>query len=238
MSMAFVEFVPRHFEKALDMARSIATFGCLEFTSVGMMRLRVIDPAKVIYMDFYLAPEIYKCDEEFAFGLNLNMFYKLIKSLDNDVPVEMEVTNTIMKIDQAHHFHTMVNQEIPFRVPDISIPDGQLVKVPTKLFQKYMRALSHIAPAVELSYDPNSDSLFVEGVNSMYRTLFCLNTAETPNPSTQEYKKRFQIKFLDMALNAGLGDILTLILGEDALRLHYTQSNIQVDVVVSAYTEG
>jgi hypothetical protein len=238
MNSAFVEFIPRHFEKALDMARAISTFANLEFTSLGMLRLRVIDPAKVIYMDFFLGPEIYKCDREFSFGLNLNMFYKLIKSLDSDTPVEMDVTDNMMKIDQSHHFHTLVSQEIPYRIPNVSIPEGALVKVSTKTFQKHIRSMSHIAPAVEISYDPNSDSLFLEGVNSMYRTLYCLNTEDTPNPGAPEYKKRFQVKFVDMATYPGLGDMVTLILGDDALRLHYNQGAMQVNIVVSAYTEG
>ena len=78
------EFIPRHLEKALDLARHVATFGCLEFTVDGMIRLRVMDPAKVVYLDMQLIPEIYKVDQEFRFGVNLGMFYRLLKSLDNE----------------------------------------------------------------------------------------------------------------------------------------------------------
>lgn len=238
MKTAFVEFTPRHLEKALDVARGIATFGSIEFTADGILRMRVMDPAKVIYMDFYLAPETYKCDEEFSFGVHLGMFYKLIRSLNNDHSVEIEVDENIMKINQLEHYHQLVSQEIPMKVPVLVYTPGPSVKVSTKTFQKYTRALANIAPAVEFNYVPHANTLFMEAVNSMYRTLYSIDTSETlNNEEGEEYRKRFMIKFVETAINPGLGDDITLYFG-DSLRIHYTQPNLQADLTISAYTEG
>ena len=104
------EFTPRHLEKALDLARHVATFGCFEFTVEGMIRLRVTDPAKVVHLDLQLIPDIYKIDQEFRFGVHLNMFYRMLKSLDNERTVEIEADESYMKINQSEHHHTLVAQ--------------------------------------------------------------------------------------------------------------------------------
>lgn len=231
------EFVPRHLEKALDLARHIATFGCLEFTADNIIRMRMIDPAKIIYMDFYITPETYKCDSEFTFGVNLGMFYKLIRSLHNDHSIEIEADEAIAKISQSSHriSHTIVAQQLPFNVPIMAPLQGPVIQVPSKLFQKYVRSLASIAPAVEISYSPEADMLFLESVNTMYRTLYSIPIES--GTVEGEFRKRFPVKFLEMAINPSLGDTISLVLG-DALRIHYTQPNLQADVSVSAYTEG
>ena len=233
------EFVPRHLEKALDVARHIATFARLEFTANNLIRMRLIDPAKVVYMDIALYPEQYKSDAEFDFGVNLNMLYKLMRSLDNDQSVEIEADESIMKITQLETQHTIVSQVTPTMVPSVPLTTGSTVKVPTKLFQKYIRALSLIAPAVEINYVPQADVMFLEAVNSMYRTMFSISTNESPSPDTEteEYRKRFMLKFIEAVINPGLGDFVKMGFG-DSLYIAYKQPNIDVEVLVSAYTEG
>lgn len=235
----FAEFIPRHLEKALDMARHLATFARLEFTAHNMMRMRIIDPAKVVYMDIALYPDQYKLDSEFDFGVNLNMFYKLMRSLDSDKPVEIEADESIMKITQLEVQHTMVTQQISNVVPGMPAPQEPTVKIPTKLLQKYIRALSLIAPAVELNYVPHADVLFLEAVNSMYRTMFSITTSDTPSPDTEteEYRKRFMLKFLEAVINPGLGDFVKMGFGE-TLCIIYSQPQMEVEVLLSAYTEG
>lgn len=232
---AFVEFIPRHFEKALDLARHIATFGCIEFIATGAMRMRVIDPAKVVYMDFELVPETFKLEEEFTFGIHLGMFYKLVKSLDNDQKVEIEVMDNVMKINQCERFHTILSQEVPFSVPQLELKNGPTVRVGTKLLQKYVRTMANISAVVELNLVPASDTLFLESVNSIYRTLFSINAA---CPDGEEYRKQFMVKFVEMGIHPGLGDQIDLVFLEDSLRIYYGQPNMHVVVIISAYTEG
>jgi len=234
------EFTPRHLEKALDLARHVATFGCFEFTVEGMIRLRVTDPAKVVHLDLQLIPDIYKIDQEFCFGVHLNMFYRMFKSLDNERTVEIEADESYMKINQSEHHHTLVAQKVPFVIAHTAFVEGPMIRVASKLFQRYIRTLSNVAAHVELNYVPASDTLFLESVNSMYRTLFSMDTSQSPNEQlSEEYKKRFMLKFLEVAINPSLSDTVALVLGEDALRVHYEQPNLLVDAAIAvAYTEG
>lgn len=233
---ATLEFTPKHLEKAIDLARNIATFAQLEFGAC--VRLRIMDPAKVLHVDLLLTPSIYKCEADFTFGINLQMFYKLLRSLHNDQPLEIEADESIMKINQCQHYHTLVSQDVPFPTPEIIDFTGPRVRLPTKLLQKYVRALGNIAPCLEIHYVPQSDTLFLESVNSMYRTLFSIDTGITPNDYLEEeYRKQFIIKFVDMAINPSLADSVELTFG-DSLMLTYTQPDLSVLVTVAAYTEG
>ena len=232
----YVEFVPKHLEKAIDLARSIATFGQLEFGAC--VRMRITDPVKVLHMDLILTPDVYKNEGHFSFGVNLQMFYKLLKSLNNNEPVEIEADESIMKINQCQHYHTLVNQDVPF--PSLSVEEctGPKLTLGTKQFQRYIRALGNVAPIVELHYTPSSNVLFMESVNSMYRTLFSIDTTASPNDYlVEEYRKQFILKFLDTAINPALADKVQLTLG-DSLVIHYDNPNLSVLVVQAAYMEG
>lgn len=232
---AVVEFTPRHLEKAIDVARNIATFGLLEFGS--NIRMRIVDPGKVVHMDLILVPTTTKVEAFFTFGVNLQMFYKILKSLRSDEPIEIEVDSSIMKINQLQHFHTIVSQDVPLVPLDAVVYTGPKVNLPTKLLQKYIRALGNIAPVLELHYAPSSDTLFLESVNSLYRTLFSIDTGVNPNAGADEYRKQFIIKFIDSAVNPSLSDTIDLIFG-DVLMLGYTKDDLNVIITVAAYTEG
>lgn len=232
----FAEFVPKHLEKAVDLARHIATFAQLEFTACHI-RMRMTDPAKVVHMDMILVPETYKCDREFRFGINLQMFYKLLKSLDNNESVELEADDATMKINQGSRFHTLISQDVPFGAPEIMDFTGPRVKLPTKMFQRYVRAIGNIAPAFEINYVPKSDTLFLESVNSMYRTLFSIDTGVTPNDGAEEYKRNFMVKFVEMAVNPSLGETIELTLG-DSMMISYDLDKLSVLVIVSGYTDA
>lgn len=234
--MICAEFVPKHLEKALDMARHIATFGHLEFAA-GTIRLQITDPAKVVHMDMVLVPDIYKFEKDIRFGINLQMFYKLFKTLDADQAVEIEADETVMKINQGSRYHTLIHQDIPFPIPELIEFSGPKIVLPTKLFQKYIRAIGNIAPAFEMTYSPTSDVLQVESVNSIYRTLFSIDTGVCPTDSTEEYRKNFMVKFVEMAINPSLADKIELTLGEQ-LVLGYIKEKLNVIVVVSSYTEA
>lgn len=236
MNKAVAEFVPKHLEKALDLARHIATFGQIEF-GASYLRLRITDPSKVVHLDMILTPETYKCDGEFSFGVNLQMLYKLFKSLHNDDSVEIECDGSAMKINQCQHYHTLINQDVPFGKPEIMDFTGPKVELPTKLFQRYIRALGNIAPAVEINYVPSADTLFLESVNSMYRTLFSLDTGVTPNEGSEEYRKTFMIKFLEMAINPSLTDKIGITFG-DSLMIGYETDRISLIVTVAGYTDA
>lgn len=233
---AVAEFVPAHLEKAVDMARHIATFGHLEF-SAAHIRMRIVDPGKVVHFDMILTPDTYKCDGEFVFGVNLQMFYKLLKSLRNDESLEIEADESIMKINQISHYHTLVRQGIPIPTPEIIDFTGPKVTIPTKLLQKYIRALGNIAPAVNVNYVPTADTVFLESVNSMYRTLFSIDTGITPNVGEEEYQKQFMVKFLEMGINPSLADSVHLTFG-DSLMINYENEKLSVLVVIAGYTEG
>jgi hypothetical protein len=233
---AIIEFVPKHFEKAIDMARGIATFGRLEFGSC--LRLRVTDPVKVLYMDLILTPDVYKCEGDFSFGVNLQMFYKLLKTLDNSESIEIEADESIMRINQCQHYHTLVNQDIPACVPKIDDVNGPRLVVNTKMLKRYIQALGNVAPVVEFNYVPLSDVLFLESVNSMYRTLFSVDTGASPNNNETEYRAQFIVKFLDIAINASLASTVELCLS-DCLALLYTPDpNLSISIVQATYTEG
>ena len=233
--MISAEFTPYHLHKALDVARHIATFGCLEFTADNRIRMRMIDPAKVIYMDFYITPDTYKCDSEFTFGVNLHMFYKIIKSLHPDHSIEIEADETVMKITQASHCiaHTIVAQQLPFPVPDMEPVDAPSVIVPTKQLQTYVHSLSMISPSTCLSVFPTSNLLILESINTMYRTVYSIPVAADTD---SEYIRRFPVKFLEMAISPSLGDTVTLFL-DSGIRLHYSNRNLEADVTVASYTE-
>lgn len=237
MSKVFVEFTPKHLEKAIDLARHIATFGQLEI-SPAYIRMRIVDPGKVVHLDMILTPDVIKVESDITFGINLQMFYKLLKTLDNDQAVEIEADESVMKINQGSHYHTLISQDIPFPSPAIMDFTGPKVTLPTKLFQRYVRALGNVAPAIEINYVPKSDTLFLESVNSMYRTLFSVDTGVTPNDYlTEEYRRTFIAKFLEMGINPSLADKIDLTFGE-ALMLTYEQNNLSVLVTVAGYTEG
>ena len=233
---AVVQFVPKHFEKAIDLARSVATFAKLEFGSA--LRLRITDPVKVLYVDLILTPDVYKCESEFSFGVNLQMFYKLLKSLDNNEEVEIEADESVMKINQCQHYHTLISQDVQLTTPEVNEVTGPKVILGTKMLQRYVRALANAAPIVELHYAPASSVLFLESVSSMYRTLFSLDTTASPNDYLQEeYRKQFILKFLDAAINPSLSDKVELTLGS-SLVLSYSCTNLSVVVVQASYTEG
>lgn len=230
------EFVPAHLEKALDLARHIATFGHLEF-SHSQVRMRIVDPSKAVHLDMILIPDTYKCEADFRFGVNLQMFYKLFKSLRNDQSVEIEADETVMKLNQCQHYHTLIAQDIHFETPDIIDFVGPKITLPTKLFQRYIRALGNIAPAVEVNYVPASDTLFLESVNSMYRTLFSIDTGVTPNPTAYEYRRTFVIKFLEMGINTSLADKIDLTFG-DSLMISYGDEKLSTLVTIASYAEA
>jgi hypothetical protein len=237
MSLAIVEFVPKHLEKAIDLARHIATFGQFEFEP-NYIRMRITDPGKAVHLDLILTPDTMKVDKLFNFGINLQMFYKLLKTLDNDQSVEIEADESVMKINQGSHYHTLISQDIPLLRPEILDFTGPKITLPTKLFQRYIRALGNVAPAIEINYVPKSDTLFLESVNSMYRTLFSVDTGVTPNDYlTEEYRRTFMAKFLEMAINPSLSDKIELTFGE-SLMVGYEQKNLSVLVTVTGYTEG
>jgi hypothetical protein len=235
--MIFAEFLPKHLEKALDMARHIATFGHLYFSACHM-QLRITDPAKVVHFDLILVPDIYKVEKGVEFGVNLQMFYKLIKSLDGDDVVEIEADDHVMKINQGSKFHTLIHQDIHFPVAQVVHFSGPKVVLPTKLFQKYIRAIGNIAPAFEMHYVPRSDTLFLESVNSMYRTLFSIDTGVSPNAvEDEEYRKNFMVKFVEMAINPALADKIELMFGE-TLVVSYDKGSVTVVLTVAGYTEA
>lgn len=234
------EFVPKHLEKAVDLARNIATFAYLEFTA-GNMRMRLVDPGKVVFMDMILTPSTYKCDEEFKFGVNLQMFFKLLRSLDNNDTIEIEADAHYMKIVQLGHVHTLVSQELPLPEPyQITDFTGYKIQVSSKTLQRYLRALGAVANVVELHYVPASDTLFLESVNSLYRTMFAIDTSATQNGGEDEYRKSFMVKFLEMAIHPGLTTNVNLVLGQNALVVEYLDeaSCFNTIVTVASYTEG
>lgn len=234
------EFVPKHLEKAVDLARNIATFAYLEFAT-GNMRMRLVDPGKVVFMDMIIVPEIYKCDEDFKFGVNLQMLFKLLRSLDNNETIEIEADAHYMKIIQLGHIHTLVSQELPlpetYQITDFT---GSRIQVNTKTFQRYLRALGAVANVVDLHYVPASDTLFLESVNSLYRTMFAINTSATQNEGEEEYRKSFMVKFLEMAIHPGLATNANIVLGQNALVMEYFDegSCFTTIVTVAGYTEA
>lgn len=235
--MIFAEFVPKHLEKALDMARHIATFGHLQFSTCHMT-LKITDPAKVVHFDLILLPDVYKVEKGVQFGINLQMFYKLIKSLDNEDAVEIEADESVMKINQGSKYHTLIHQDVHFPIPEMINFSGPKVVLPTKMFQKYIRAIGNIAPAFEMHYSASSDVLFLESVNSMYRTLFSIDTGITPNAvQDEEYRKKFMVKFVEMAINPALADKIELTMGETLL-ISYEKQNMSVVVTVMGYTDA
>lgn len=233
---AILEFIPGHLEKAIDLARHIATFANLEFTA-SVLRMRIVDPGKAVHMDMILTPDTYKCEEEFVFGINLQMFYKLLKSLDNNQSIDIETDGAVMKLDQAYHHHILVHQEIKVATPQILEFTGSKVTLPTKLLQKYIRLLGHIAPAAELNYCPKSDALFLESVNSIYRTIFTMDTSITPNEGAEEYRRQFLIRLLEMGIHTGLADTVSITMGEQLL-IDYNKEKLSVLVTIAAYTEA
>lgn len=233
----YAEFTPKHFEKALDIARHIASYAKLEFLAESV-RMTAIDPAKVMYMHTSLFPTTYKLDKELTFGINLNMMYKLMKSFDNNIPIEMEVLEEKMVITQIGHRHELSNQPLQYDIPEIKSVTGPVLELETKLFQKHVRALSNVSPVCEISYDSASNSLFLESVNSLYRTLFAVNTEKSNNDAwPTPYKNRFIVKFIESAVNPSLGDTILLELG-DFLLIRYQKEGMQVAVTVANYTEG
>lgn len=235
MTKAIAQFVPKHFEKAIDLARSVATFGIIEF-GLNTIRLRVTDPVKVLHVDLELTPTAYRADAEFNFGANLQMFYKLLKSLDNNEEVEIEADESAMKINQCQHYHTIISQPMDIIHTTIEPLTGTKLTLNTKMLQRYVRALANAAPVVELHYVPGSSVLFLESVSSMYRTLFSIDTT-TSETEGEEYRKSFILKFLDTAINPSLADKVQLTLGA-ALALSYTTPNMTVTVTQAGYTEG
>lgn len=234
MSKVIAQFVPKHFEKAIDLARSVATFGLLEF-GLSSIRLRVTDPVKVLHVDLELTPTAYRAETEFTFGINLQMFYKLLKSLDNNEEVEIEADESAMKINQCQHYHTLIAQPLDLTHTAVEPLTGTKLTLNTKMLQRYVRALANAAPIVELHYVPGSSVLFLESVSSMYRTLFSIDT--TASESGDEYRKTFILKFLDTAINTSLADKVELTLG-NALSLSYTSPSMTVVVTQAGYTEG
>jgi hypothetical protein len=234
---AALEFDAKDLERSIDLVRHIASFARITF-STNHLSIRVVDPAKVTCMDIYLYPSIMKCDFEFEFGINVGMFYKLIKSMDPTQPVEIEADESVMKLSSCGEntaCHTLVSQQVPTATLQIPRVQGPSMTVSAKAFQKYVRALAHISPAVELNFIPIAGVLFMESLNSMYRTIFSLNTAATE--TGEEYRKSFMAKFLEISINPSLSDDIELIFG-DALGLHYKTETVEVDVQISAYTEG
>lgn len=236
MNKALAEFAPKHLEKAVDLARHIATFGRLEF-SASYIRMRITDPAKVVHMDMILTPTTYLCQGEFTFGINIQMFYKLLKSLDANEAVEIESDESVMKINQGSRYHTLISQDVPFGIPEMTDFTGPKILLPTKMLQRYVRAIGNIAPAFELHYAPLSDTLFMESVNSIYRTLFSIDTGVSPNDGEEEYRKMFMVKFVEMALSPALGEEVALTLG-DVLTVGYEVDKLSVLVTVASYTEA
>lgn len=234
---AFAEFTPKHFEKALDIARHIGSYAKLHFTA-DFVRMTVIDPAKAMYMDTHLIPTTYKTDKDLAFGINLNMMYKLIKSLDNNLPVEIEASDDKMTITQIGHRHEFANQTLQYDVPEMKTTIGPLIKLDTKTLQKYIRTLSNVSPIFEIAYDSSADILFLESVNSMYRTVFAINTENSKNEAwPQPYKKQFMTKFVEASINPSLGDTIQLELGE-FLQVRYEKEGLHVALTIANYTEG
>lgn len=235
---AIAQFVPGKLENAIDMARSIATFGHFRF-SPSFVRMTIMDPAKVVYMDMILLPTTYRCEVDFHFGINLQMFYKLLRTLHNTDEVEIEADESIMKINQCTHFHTLINQDVPLSNMDMINFAGPKITLPTKLLQKYIRALHNVAAYAELNYVPQSDTLFLESVNSMYRTLFSIDTGITPNDDIQEeYRQQFVLKFLDAAIMPSLKDNIDITFADGALVLSYEHNYLNTLVVVASHTEG
>jgi Proliferating cell nuclear antigen, N-terminal domain len=233
---AVLEFIPKHLEKAIDVARSVATFAQLEFGAC--LRLRITDPVKVLYMDIILTPDVYKCESDFTFGINLHMFYKLLKTLDNNESIEIEADESIMKLNQCQHYHTLVSQDVPLATPSIADLTGPKLILGTKMLQRYIRALGNVAPVVEMNYVPLSNVLFLESVNSMYRTLFSVDTTACPNDGEEEYRKQFIIKFLDTVINPSLADKVELCLSDSLVLQYAPDPSLSVLIVQAAYTEG
>lgn len=233
----FAEFVPKHFEKALDIARHVGSYARLEFRPENM-RLCVMDPAKAVYMDTYLFPQTYKIDKEFCFGINLNMMYKLIKSLDNNIPIEIEANEEKVVLTQIGHRHEFGNQTLQYDVPEMKNVVGPVIRLDTKSFQKHVRALSNVSPVFELSYDPASDSMFMESVNSIYKTTFAVDTSDSNNEAWPEpYKNQFLVKLVETVINPSLGDKIWLELGE-FLMVRYEKEGVHVGIIIANYTEG
>lgn len=235
----FAEFNAALVEKALDMARSIATFAHFEF-SPAYIRMRIADPATVLVMDMILVPDTYKCDVDLSFGVNLLMLYKILRTLDKDESVTLEVDDNVMQISQLKHFHTLARQEVPATPAVFSQAVGPKIKVETKLLQKYIKALGNIGSVVDINYAPASDCLFLESVNSMYRTLFTIDTSASPVEQQEEYRNEFLLKFLDIAVHAGLSPTVDLTFGTNILQIAYEDlgQNLSIIFLLSGGVEG
>lgn len=233
----YAEFTPKHFEKAVDIARHIASYAKLEFGAEAV-HMTAIDPAKAMYLHTELVPQTYKIDNEVVFGVNINMFYKLLKSLDNNIPIEVEIQEDKMTITQIGHRHELLNQPTEYEVPTIQQISGPVVTLDTKLFQKHIRALSNVSQIIEIGYDQNSSSLFLESYNSLYKTLFAVNTENSPNEAWPGvYSNRFLVKFIESAINPSMGDKVDVHLG-NFMMLQYRHEGLFVNVTISNYTEG
>lgn len=234
---AHAEFTPKHFEKAVDIARHIASYAKLEFTA-GAVTMTAIDPAKAVYLHTELVPQIYMTDSDIVFGINLNMFYKLLRSLDNNIPIELDIQDNKMTITQIGHRHEIVNQPTQYDVPSIQQITGPVITLDTKLLQKHVRALSNVSQIIEIGYDQPSSSLFLESYNSLYKTLFAVNIEDSPNEAWPGmYNNKFLVKLIESAINPSMGDKVEIQLGQ-FIMLRYQHEGLFVSVIISNYTEG
>ena len=152
--------------------------------------------------------------------------------------MERQSAGKARKLNRCQQYHPLGTQDVPFGSPHIMNFTGPRITLPTKLFQRYIRALGNIAPAVEINYVPHSDTLFLESVNSMYRTLFSIDTGVTHNDNMEEeYRSTFMIKFLEMGINPSLSDKIDLTFGE-ALMISYEHQGMSTVVTVTGYTEA
>ena len=243
--IAFAEFEPAKLEKILDMLRHIASFANLNFQSDGFITMRLVDPAKVLYAELaFTDMGVYKCEREGSFGVHLPFFYKLVKSLQRDQSVYIEVDGDIMQVTQGHSRYSIQNNQTvknPAKI-DCSGPGDFSAAVPTKVLQRYVRTLGNISPSVRISVDPNADQVLFDAGNSMYQTSMAIKMEGDDGgrilvPATKKYTNQFLYKFVELAINPAVDEYVELQLGSN-LCISYDTGSYCLAFAIAPYTEG
>lgn len=237
---AYTEFIPGSLEKVLDTARNVDTFGNLLFTANRSIYLRLVNPAKTLCMDICLTPSLYRCDEDFSFGVHLPTFYKLIKALDKNATMSWELEEDRMTVRQGTTHFTILSQgQLPV-LPAISFEIEKPISfvVNTKTFQRYVKAVGTISPTLRLKC--KGDLLQFEADTSLYQTHMDMPLTHGLIADHEEpYEKVFMVKFVEALLNPGIADTMTITLGPTEIALVYNSSEgPMVAGMVMAYTEG
>lgn len=233
---AFAEFVPGRLAKVIDMARNVASFANLDFRANGEIELRLVDPAKIVYVDIRITPTVYKCDTEFSIAVQLSTFYKLIKSLDPESGMTWTADETSLHIAQTALSFVVIAEGTTPSPPSMQFGVGNVVScvANTKLFQRYTKAVAMISPTVRLKY---MEALLEFGAEtSLYKTKMAL---DVESDDLREYEGLFLVKFVDSILNTGISDKIEIRMSPKDLTIVYRDvAGISVSATVMAYTEG